>query len=102
MAIKIRANSLFVNRYLKVTDRGIEFCETAIMGGRRKFRYDQIDYMLMSPTNVFSFQVGTEVFSLRMNPHKRRHVQAIQQMQRMAVGAQSPTVGFPVLESGSR
>lgn len=97
MALKIRANSAFVNRYLKVTDTEVIFAETAFIGGRRKFRYDQIDYMLLSPSNVLSFQVGREVFSIQANPAKPRHAQVILQMQRMAAGAQSPTVGFPVV-----
>lgn len=101
MALKIRANSFFVNRYLKVTDTTVIFVETAAMGGRHKFRYDQIDYILMSPTNVLSFQVGREVFSIQTNPKKARHQQVIQQMQRMAAGAQSPTVGFPVVGAGN-
>jgi hypothetical protein len=101
MALKIRANSLFVNRYLKVTDSLVIFVETAAIGGRHKFRYDQIDYMLMSPTNVLSLQVGCEVFSIQTNPRKQRHQLVIQQLQRMAAGAQSPAAGFPVISAGT-
>lgn len=100
-SFKIRANSLFVNRYLKVVENGVVFVETAAMGGKRKFRFDQIDYVLMSPTNVLSFQVGNEVFSLKTNPKRLRHQQAIQQLIGGAKAAQEHSAGFPVIGATS-
>jgi hypothetical protein len=97
VALKIRANSFFVNRYLKVTDTGVIFVETAAMGGKRKFNFGQIDYLLMSPSNVLSFQVGHEVFSIPIRPKKARHQQAVQQLKTMVAASQQQTGGFPVL-----
>ena len=100
MTYKIRSSSLFLNRYLKVTDSGVIFVETALMGGKKKFSYGQIDYVLMSPANVLSFQVGNEVFSIQVDPFKPKHQQAVAQLTGMVQASTQQTVGFPVLPAG--
>ena len=77
MRWKIRANTFFTHRYLEVHDKGVTFVETAIVGGRRKFRFDQIDCVYMSPDNQLSLQIGTQIVSVPVNPNKRRHQQAV-------------------------
>ena len=100
MTYKIKANSLFMVRYLKVTDWGVVYVETALMGGKRKFNYGQIDYVLMSPTNVLSFQVGNQVFSIPTNPYKAKHQQAIAQLMARVQASAQHAGGFPVLPVG--
>lgn len=77
MGWKIKSNSLFIQRYLVVDSFGVTFCETAFTGGKRKFRFDQIDCVCMSPENLLSLQVGNEIFSLPVNPRKKRHQEAV-------------------------
>jgi hypothetical protein len=99
MALTINASSLVIKRYLTVKDWGVVFMETAALGGRKKFVWQQIDYVLMSPTNVLSFQVGQEVFSIPTKPGKPKHQMAIQQLvdsvKRTKLVDQR-SVGFPV------
>ncbi len=77
MSLTIKANTFFTQRYLEVNATGVVFRETALVGGKRKFRFHQIENVLMSPDNRLSFQVGQEVFSLPVKPSKRRHEEAI-------------------------
>jgi hypothetical protein len=99
VSFKIKASSFAVNRYLEVHSSGVIFCETAALGGRRTFTYQQIDCVLLSPASVLSFQVGTEVFSLPINQGKAEHRQAVEAL---LAGLQRPqaTGGFPVQAPG--
>lgn len=76
-AWRIKANTFFMQRYLDVDAYGVTYCETALAGGKRRFRYDQIECVCMSPENLLSFQVGSEVFSLPIKPNKRKHQEAV-------------------------
>src|SRR4051812_27088245 len=97
-AFTIRASSMFMKHYLKVKDWGIDFMETAGLGGRRRFEFGDIDYILMSTTHVLSFQVGQEVFSIKTKPNKAKHQLAIQKFQQSVAAAQHQRVGaFPVV-----
>lgn len=77
MGWKIKANTFLIQRYLYVDDRGVTFCESALPGGKRHFLFDQIECVCMSPENMLSFQVGSEVFSLPVAPGKRKHQEAV-------------------------
>ncbi len=77
MSLKISANSFATQRYLVVKAGGVTFCETSFMGGQRRFRFEEIDAVLMSTDNVLAFQVGQEVFSLPVKPSKPKHQQTI-------------------------
>ena len=46
-------------------------------GGKKQFGFDQIECVCMSPANLLSFQVGNQVWSLPVNPQKRRHQEAV-------------------------
>ena len=80
MRYTIRANTFMTNRYLKVKDSGIEFCETSTFGGVQRFRFDQIECILISPDHVLSFQVGKQVFSLPVQPKKKKHKETVKQL----------------------
>ncbi len=77
MGLKIKANTFFTQRYLKVAPDGVVFCETALAGGIRKFRFEQIFCVCMSGENLLSFQVGQEVFSLPVKPNNRKHQEVV-------------------------
>jgi len=77
MALKIKASSFFTNHTLEVNPAGVTFIETTLGGGKRKFRFEQIELVLMSPGDVLSFQVGREVFSIPTNPKNKSHQEVI-------------------------
>lgn len=74
---RIKANTFFMQRYMDVDDFGVTFCETAITGGKRRFRFEEIECVCISPEDLLSFQVGTEVFSLPIKQNKRKHQEAV-------------------------
>ena len=102
MTFVIRASSFFVKRYLKVTDQGVDFMETAATGGRKRFNFGQIEFILLSPAQVLSFQVGNEVFSIQTNPNKPKHVAAIRELLARVGASREQSVGFPVIQPGQR
>jgi hypothetical protein len=78
VALKINDSTSLEVRSLTVDSQGVRFRQTAFIGGRRRFRFNQIDCVLMSPTHVLSFQVGSEVFSVATKPQKRQHQETIE------------------------
>jgi hypothetical protein len=64
MQHKISANEALLKRYLVVDEQGVEYCETAFIGGKRRFRFGEIDCVLLSPKGLLSLQVGAEIFSV--------------------------------------
>lgn len=96
MGLTIKGSSLFIKRYLTVKDWGVIFMETAALGGRRKFKFGQIDCVLMSPDNVLSFQVGQEVFQIPTKPQRAKHQQVIRQLIESVSRSQQSAGGFPV------
>jgi len=77
MALKIKVHSLFKQWYLEIDSDGVKFCETAAWGGVRRFRFQQVEYILMSPDGVLSFQVGNEVFSIPTKPDNPKHQEVV-------------------------
>jgi len=77
MALKIKASSLLANHYLIVRPDTVIFRETAFFGGTRRFLFNQIEAVLLSPDHKLSFQVGSEVFSIPTKPNKAKHQTAI-------------------------
>lgn len=76
MSLKITNSSLFTKHYLIVDSGGVKFFESAGWGSARRFRFDQIECILMSPDHKLSFQVGNEVFSIQTKPDNAKHVEA--------------------------
>jgi len=77
MALKIKASDLITQRYLVVDSSGVEFKETAFVGGRRRFAFHEIDCVMLSTEGALSFQVGREVFSIRTKRDNRKHQEVI-------------------------
>jgi len=99
MAFVIRASSFFVKHYLKVTDWGVVFMEGAAIVSKRKFNFQQIDYVLLSGNNLLSFQVGDEVFKIPVKAHKPKHVNAVNLLVSKVNGpGELNTGGFPVMQ----
>jgi hypothetical protein len=77
MKLKIRASSFFTSRYLEVDSAGIKFCETAFVGGVKRFKFNDIDFILMSDKDELSFQVKQEIFTIPIKPDKDKHKEVI-------------------------
>ena len=73
MSLKITANTLFTKRFLKVDSGGVTFYGGTGLSSARRFRFDQIVCVLMSPDNQLSIQVNNEVFSIPPRPDKPAH-----------------------------
>jgi hypothetical protein len=77
MGFKINASTFLAPRILKVDEKGVAFAD-ASFGSAKKFRFDQIDCVLLSPQNLLSFQVGRDLFSLPIRPDNKKHQQAVE------------------------
>jgi hypothetical protein len=73
MKLKIRAGTLFTDKYLEVDSAGVKFCETSFVGGAKRFNFSDIDYILMSDKSELSFQVKQEVFSISVKWNNDKH-----------------------------
>ncbi len=77
MALKIKASSLLTARYLLVKKDHVRYCETAIGSRIKKFKFNEIQCVLMSADNVLSLQVGRDVYKLPVKPGNRTHQETI-------------------------
>jgi hypothetical protein len=71
--MKITANTLVQHRYMRITDRGFEYCETAIRAHVERFPYIAIDSIIVSPSHDITIQVGENVFTLPYKPQHPKH-----------------------------
>ena len=76
MAHVIRSSGLVDARRLKVDIDRVQFVEGGLWG-KKKFTFNQIGCVLMSPSHELSFQVGNEVFSIPTKPYNAKHQAAI-------------------------
>lgn len=76
MGLRIKESSLLTNTILKIDSKGITYSD--IIGTKRKFGFGEIVCILMSEDNVLSFQVGEEVFKIRVKPGKKEHQAVIE------------------------
>ena len=73
MALRISASDLVTKRQLSLDDQGLEYYEGAILSGRKRFRFAEIDCVLLSSSSVLSFQVSTAVYSIPTKPDNAKH-----------------------------
>jgi len=91
MALKITSNTLLTARSLSLDSRGVEFRESAFVGGVRRFAFRDITCVLLSPDNVLSFQVDDVVCSIPVKPDKPAHKNVIETLIQ-SVRANCPTL----------
>jgi hypothetical protein len=77
MGLKINSSSLLEKVYLSVESDGVTFYKSAFTGSKRRFRFRDIECILLSPENLLSFQVGHEIFSLPVKPDNSKHQKVI-------------------------
>ena len=78
MALVIRDRSFVDSRTLKIEADGLRYVQALVWTRRKRFSFSEINCILLSNTNLLSFQVGNEVFSIQTKPHKPRHQEAIE------------------------
>lgn len=76
MALKISQSSLLARHILTVRKNGIKFYGASLWGTRR-FRFEEIDCVLLSTDHQLSFQVGREVFTIATKTSSKKHQAAI-------------------------
>lgn len=72
MSFRISNNSLMQKHYLEVDSSGLNFFYGTLSGARR-FRFHEIDAVLLSSNHTLSFQVGNEVFTIPTKPDDADH-----------------------------
>jgi hypothetical protein len=73
MALSIKGGSLMESVFIRLGAREVTCQRTAFMGGRKKFAYEDIDYVLMSEDGLLSIYSGLEVFSIPTKPGQPKH-----------------------------
>ncbi len=76
MDFEITNNSLSEKHSLSVDSEGVRFSNGALLGARR-FRFSEIETVLLSGNHILSFQVGKEVFSIPTRPEDPVHQNVI-------------------------
>jgi len=77
MSMKITNRSFLTSHFLSVDSSGVKFSGESALGGAKRFRFHQIECVLMSPDHKLSFQVGQEVFSIPIKPGDPKHQSVI-------------------------
>jgi hypothetical protein len=75
MSFEITNNSFLKKHVLTVDSSGLRF-ENPILGARR-FRFHQVESVLLSTDHTLSFQVGNEVFSIPVKMENSDHKNVI-------------------------
>lgn len=76
MSLKITNRSFLSSHILSVDSGGVKFASETSLGAKR-FRFHQIECVLMSPDHKLSFQVGREVFTIPIQPDNPKHQNVI-------------------------
>ena len=77
MSLKITCSSLLEKQLLEVHGEGLDFRESSFVGGRKRFRFDEIECILMSPDHRLSFQARSKVFSIQTKAKSAKHRRVI-------------------------
>lgn len=81
MEYTINANRFFrIQHWLKVSDAGVVYINTAVEKARRVFTFGQIGCVLLSDKKMLSFQVDEEVFEIPMKPEDEEHQNTIRHL----------------------
>jgi hypothetical protein len=90
MALVIDASDLVTRRRLAVDSGGVHFHETTIGGRARRFTFESIECLLLSPSGVLSFQVGNEVFQIQTKQGNAKHQEVMDTLVRALRGSVPP------------
>ena len=100
MSLKITSGDLLSRCSIEIHSNGITYFESAAFSTKRNFRFDQIETILLAADNTLSFQIGQELFSIRVRPDLPRQREIIDTFLR-AVGGASPGCQVNAFPSGT-
>ena len=75
---RIQTTSGFDIDSLEVDTTGVSYLKGGLGAKKRRFAFSEIENVLLSPTGLLAFQVGTEVFSIQTNPSEANDRQAVE------------------------
>lgn len=78
MTYKIKTTALFTRHYLIVDDRGVKFFDGTQFLGAKRYAFNQINCVLISPDHKLTFQAGDDVCTIPTKPGNAKHQAAIQ------------------------
>jgi len=73
MSLKISNNSLVAKNYIVVDSGGVHYCYNTLLGGEKRMAFSQIDCILMSADHKLSIHMGSESYSIQVNPNDPKH-----------------------------
>jgi hypothetical protein len=78
MGLILRASGFFESRYLQIKKGMVYVPSLSFLGGRKRYAFSEIEYVLITSNNVLSFQAGQDVFSIQTRPYKQKHEAVMQ------------------------
>ena len=84
MTLRIKHGGFLTPRLqLRLRPDGVKWIDTgALFAHWRHFRFDEIDYVLMSPDHRLTLQAGRTYFTIPTRPDKRGHQEFLQELLR--------------------
>ncbi len=83
MALKIKSPGFFTvstSQIVLIPD-GVKWLDTSsVFAHWRRFRFDQIDYVLMSSDHRLTLQAGREYFTIPTRPGKPKHQEFLREL----------------------
>lgn len=76
MSLTIDASNMLERRDLTVRDKGVRYRSGLFFGGK-KFRYEEIAWVLLNRHDRLFFKARGEVYSIETEPRKTKHQKAI-------------------------
>ncbi len=67
------SNPTAPRRQVELHATGLVVPDANVVGGRRFVAFSEVDHLLLSSEYVLSFQVGYEIFSVRLNPQSPKN-----------------------------
>jgi len=89
MGLKIKHSDFAQTRTLEVDDEGVVMSEGLGLTGKRRFGFDEIDAILLSPQGLLSVQSGRQIVKITTKPGDRKQQEVIDALVARAKAARS-------------
>ena len=91
MSLKISISGLATRQILSLDSEGVRYSEG--LGSGRRFRFHEIEYVLLSEDNILSVEVGNDAVSIRVKPGNAKHQEVIETLVKAARAARGRSAG---------